>query len=507
MVKIGDVQTGGLSSNPSTKEPSMFSEDFFRFRVRWTELQLILDEVKQLQSKDWNVSNAVAAALASPRLSSLSPKEGAIRDLEALDKAVPVRSLEVLQQPIATIIFSRFTFDFQRVFKDTMTRSARDMSPERSQISLIVHNVLIKDLTPETTFPIVFDCTSNISFLDLCIRVRGPLDADLVKVDLFDLNLAHSKGKSERIALTTSEDYVWRLLDLTNRILAASGDFAGVALKLEEDKEHGGFIVKIEDSRKVHHLEDEKKYTPPRTNTLYDVDLARVSPFTLLLSFKRNPQASRYQKVRNTRGATLMNYFTQRLKFTIDRAELNFARYEDRTLKGPPDRLVETLGTVYISRMKFKLVTLLTASSLQDWRFLAARDDGDDEYVEGDILRATGNLAGKSAHIVFKRVASGLGSGVADITDALGNHIENSTGKIGARRVGAGVNSVVTGVGEGVGSTLSGGTMVFCHCLFDCELFSPSAQSAAALEKFFKEQGKELGTCSEEVSLCTWLLL
>jgi hypothetical protein len=155
-----------------------------------------------------------------------------------------------------------------------------------------------------------------------------------------------------------------------------------------------------------------------------------------------------------------MNYFTRRLKFTIDRAELNFARYEDRTLKGPPDRLMETLAAVYMSRMKFKLVTLLSAASLQDWKFLAARDTGDDAFLEGDILRATGNLAGKSAHLVFKRVASGLGTGVADLSNVIGNTIESSTGKIGARRVGAGVNSVVTGVGDGVGSTLIGGKNV-----------------------------------------------
>jgi hypothetical protein len=154
----------------------------------------------------------------------------------------------------------------------------------------------------------------------------------------------------------------------------------------------------------------------------------------------------------------MMNYFTRKLKFTIDRAELNFARYEDRSLKGPPDRLLESLSAVYLSRMKFKLVTLLTAASLQDWKYLAARGDGDDEYVEGDILRATGNLTGKASHMIFTRAGERIGDGVSEITRAFGNTIERTTDMIGVGRVGVGVNSVVTGVGDGVGATISGGT-------------------------------------------------
>jgi hypothetical protein len=451
VVKIGEVQTGALNSNAESQQPSFFSEDFFRFRVRWTELQLILNELQHAESSRWGVSKTFASRLLSPRTST-SPKTPVQGRRNFSD------ANEILQQPVAAIIFSRFTFDFQRVFKESVTKSVRDglLSPERTQISLIVHNVVIKDLTPDTPFPMVFDCSSNISFLDLCIRIRGPLNADLVKVDLFDLNLAHANGISERMTFTTSEDYVWRILDLANRILAASGDFAGVALKLEEDKEHGGFIVKIEDARKSAQ-QDELKYTPPKSDTLFDVTLAKVSPFTLLVSFRRNPQASRYQKLHAVKGATLTNYFTRKLKFTIDRAELKFARYEDRSLKGPPDRLLESLAAVYISRMKFKLVTLLSAASLQDWRFLAARDTGDDEFVEGDILRATGNLAGRSANAVFEKVSRGLGNGVSDFSHAVGKGIETTTGKVGAGRVGAGVNSVVSGVGDGVGDALIGG--------------------------------------------------
>ena len=60
-------------------------------------------------------------------------------------------------------------------------------------------------------------------------------------------------------------------------------------------------------------------YLPPRSDKLYDVKKLRVSPFVLLFSFKRQPQSSRYAVIRGVRGAKLTNYFTTRLKFTVDR--------------------------------------------------------------------------------------------------------------------------------------------------------------------------------------------
>lgn len=78
-------------------------------------------------------------------------------------------------------------------------------------------------------------------------------------------------------------------------------------------------------------------------------------------------------------------------------------------------------------------------------------------FVSGDVLRATGNLAGMGAGALLGTVGQGLGGGVTKATGALGDGIENVTGLVGARKVGAGINTVVSGVGDGVGSTLTGG--------------------------------------------------
>merc|ERR1712238_41910 len=368
------------------------------------------------------------------------------------------KKTKMVKQPIMAMIFSRFTVDFQRVFKDE-EKSRRNLSdtpsPQRSQISIIVHNVQIKDLTPNSHYPIVFDCTSDISVFDLCIRIRGPLSADLVKVDLFDLNLAHENGNSEKMTLTTSEDYLWRILDLVNRILAASGDVSGFTLKYE-DADLDGYVIKIEDSGKPRSQAYEKnQYTPPTADTLYDIALARVSPFTVVVSFRRSPEQSRYTKVNDAPGAAVTNYFTRKLKFTIDKAELNFTRYEDRSLKGPSDSLIETLSTVYVSRMKFKVVSLLSAASLQDWRYLAARDDGDDEYVEGDILRATGNLAGKSAGLVLTTFGHGVGDAVSGVGTGASKFFQGAGQGVG--HVFGGVSGGALQIGKGIGKGIATG--------------------------------------------------
>lgn len=476
VVKVGEVRFGSHVSS-AIKEKGLFDDDFCRFRIRWTELQVVLNEAGQKRNETWDMkaikdlqnsapavdTNMLPTAKVSSRTSTRN-----LFNKQDLQNQAEARKVQMMKQPVMAMIFSRFTVDFQRVFKDRENNrriSSDGASLQRSQISIIVHNIQIKDLTPNSHYPMVFDCNSDRSVFDLCIRLRGSLSADLLKVDLFDLNLAHQNGNSDKMALTTSEEYVWRILDLVNRILAASGEVSGFTLKYEND-ENDNYVLKIEDAGKSQiNLSGKNQYTAPSVDTLYDVALARVSPFTIVVSFRRSPELARYDKVQDAPGAALTNYFTRKLKFTIDKAELNFSRYENRTLKGPMDRLIEALSTEYVSRMKFKVVSLLSAASVQDWRFLAAREDGDDEYVEGDILRATGNLAGKSAGLVVKTVSNGVGGAVAGVSSFVGDGIENGTSKIGARRFGSGVSSVVHGMGHGVGDTVSGGKRMtnLCH--------------------------------------------
>jgi vacuolar protein sorting-associated protein 13A/C len=168
-----------------------------------------------------------------------------------------------------------------------------------------------------------------------------------------------------------------------------------------------------------------------------------------------------------------MNYFTRKLKFKVDRATLKFSKYETSNVKGPPDQLIQLLIAVYSQRMKYKVVSMLSAVSFDDWKNLAARDSGNDEFQDGDLLRVTGNLAGGTAGYFAKQVGGGIGTGIHTVTRVLGKEIEDATDKVGARAVGAGVNCVVTGLGAGVGDTVTGGKGS-CICSFSCMFYPES---------------------------------
>ena len=153
---------------------------------------------------------------------------------------------------VAQILLHRFTVDFQRIFKEDDSKGHGGMglpSSERAQFSVVVHNVRVTDCSPNTESSIVFDSMSDKSFFDLCVRTRGPLNADLIRVDLFDLNLAYGNGKAEKIIVNTGEDFVWRLLDIANRTMLATAELAGVDLDLKWDDKAGKFAVAVSDPR------------------------------------------------------------------------------------------------------------------------------------------------------------------------------------------------------------------------------------------------------------------
>lgn len=480
VVKLGGIKCGSLGApgEANSSPYDLLRDDFLRFRVKWSELQMTLNEARPLsegspaifESAFDRIQKASTPAksgrlmCASGDSSSKSETWVEARERYKLDQHRDRK--HDTDDAVCTILFDRFTVDWQRVFKDddlSQLRSAREALEanfERSQLAVVIHHVQIRDETADSPFPVVFDSISQqVEFLNLCIRFRGEINSDMVTtIDMLQLDLAHANGISEKIILNTSEDFVWKVLDLANRILVAAAEFAGVDIQLNWDDEHDGYVVAIREKTSSY-LEEETKYSPPTSDMIYHIKKTRVSPFTVVVSFKRNPQSSRYKLLRGFKGAYVMNYFTRRLKFKIQNAELCFARYEASDVKGPPDHIVELISTVYLSRMKTKVLTILTAASFQDWKFLASREGGEDAFKEGDILRATGNVAGSTADYLFQQAGKGLGSGVRNVASSLGGGIESATDAIGVRALGAGVNSVVSGVGDGVGSTISGGAL------------------------------------------------
>jgi len=439
VIKIGAVEFGGKErisddAQGHCENASLLADDFLRFRIRWTALKISLSDT-QLASE----TGVIPITKNDPKAMDRQKKS----DLVILE-----------------LILQRLTIDFQRIFKEGESSSRQLQTPERSQLSVVVHNMRVLDCISEHQHLVVFDGFTNQNLFDLCIRFHGPMNAELVKVKLLDINIAYSKQtKADTIVLNTSEDFIWRLLDVFNRIMNAVNDLVKFQIVLDWNDKQGQFEVSIIETSDDEYSEDgnEVMYHPPQRDRLFDIKAAQVSPIRLQFSFQRQPQASRYSKrAGSAPGAKLMNYFTQQLKFTIQNANLKFPGYITRNMKGPIDHMILPFTTFYISRIKAQLLALMTAVSLQDWKYLTNREDGDDEFVEGDILRLTGNMAGRSVGYIFNKVGQGIGDGVSTLTSTLGNEFEKTTELIGAGAVGVRVNNLVSGVGDGIGNTVKG---------------------------------------------------
>jgi len=311
----------------------------------------------------------------------------------------------------------------------------------------------LTDCDPNSPHPEIFGTNSPCDFIKFNMKLEGPLDADLIKVELIKLVLADSENNSAVISINTREEFVWRMMDVSHRVFAAIEDMTGILLTLDWDEESEEHIITVQTTGEI--TKETQIYSPPKSDTLFNIKKAQISPVNLNLTFLRAPQNSRYKKLTG-RGSAMLNYFTKRLKFKIEHANIKFDGYQVSNMKGPPDRLIEQVSAVYIHRVKMQLIMLMTAVSIQDWKSLASRKVGSDEYVEGDVLRITGNVLGNTAGYVLKQVTAGIGDGVVTITGALGGGFQSATETVGLGAIGYGVNSVVTGVGGGVSSAVKG---------------------------------------------------
>ena len=449
VIKLGEV--GEVENRkPETTMgflPKSFINDNLRFRVQAEEFAVTLNEAI-VENADGDGVGTLEHA--SKKGSPQKPKMAKEAHTGGISNSV----LQRTEVAVCTILLKHAVYDIQKLFKEQEERKDEQDSTakERCQMSLIVNDFKIKDETPKSRFPVVLDYNGTNKFLDVCFRTKGPMYAPTVKVDLFDVILAHS-SKSEKeghqIFFQTSEDFVWKLIDTAEVIRRASDEMLDASDKGYLDKAFAAHVPSFSKAVDV-------QLTPPQVAQIFDISKAKVSPFNLVVSFRRTPQAERYEKFVNSKGANLMRYFTQQLKFTIHDCSLHFARYEEKGLKGPQDRLIEILTAVYISRLKLKAVQILSAASFADWKSLSSREGGDDEFVDGDLLRVTGSLAGNSVAFAFNKVGRGMGKGVSMGFEAIGGGIENGAALLGAQDFGSAVNKTIAGVGGGIGGTLQG---------------------------------------------------
>ena len=184
-----------------------FVDDNMRLRVHAEQFAVTLNQAKAINGDSDGVG-ILEHAGGTPETSSLSKSPLPKHKNRSNTRHSNFPSAE---SPICTIILKNAVYDIQKLFKEKQELLGESDVPERCQLSFIVHDFKIMDETPNSPFPIVFGYTGENRFLDFCVRTKGPLYANTVKIDLYDLVLAHP-GKSEKsdgyFFFQTSEEFV-----------------------------------------------------------------------------------------------------------------------------------------------------------------------------------------------------------------------------------------------------------------------------------------------------------
>jgi vacuolar protein sorting-associated protein 13A/C len=155
VVKLGEVKFGESSSSLlSGVQKTMWERDLVRMRIRWSELNLTLCETRPVHTNEGTGSAKVLLGAVVDRIKH--PGTPKTQTEEANDKQGRTKD------PVCTISLTQFTVDWQRIFKEEPQekRSVNRhqlLSPERSQLSLIIHNFQVLDRTPNSPYPVVQD--------------------------------------------------------------------------------------------------------------------------------------------------------------------------------------------------------------------------------------------------------------------------------------------------------------------------------------------------------------
>ena len=217
VIKVGALKLSGgddSDADDEFKSEQLFTGDFFRFRARLAELQVTLNDTQQSEAMRGSIYDRNKATIESAF--DIKAPEG---------EETTITSVSVGESSVAQIVFERFTIDFQRIFKarpkdngghaDAAGSGGIDDADaiERSQLAVIMGSFQIKDSTSDARYPLIFDSSDpSASFLDLCIRLRGPFDQPLVHLECFDLNISCVGGKANTITIKTDEKFLWKIL-------------------------------------------------------------------------------------------------------------------------------------------------------------------------------------------------------------------------------------------------------------------------------------------------------
>lgn len=195
---------------------------------------------------------------------------------DSVDSAINDEFTDVIK-----LKFSGNLFDYQRIFKE---ETSTPKVIERSQVALIIDNIQATDCYKDSLFPVVLDSPFNKSLLNVLIRFRNEDQTDIMKVDLVDFNIGFKNGKRYKIIVGTSEEFMWKLLDVMNRISQAVSNMteglSEESLKDDYDIEYDEMSnedtgVSDEEIDIASIISEEAHYSPPKSDILFDIRIAR----------------------------------------------------------------------------------------------------------------------------------------------------------------------------------------------------------------------------------------
>mmetsp|Transcript_2476 Transcript_2476/g.5220 ORF Transcript_2476/g.5220 Transcript_2476/m.5220 type:complete len:2925 (-) Transcript_2476:1534-10308(-) len=164
VIKIGALNFRESENDNAMVVGGLFTHDFIRFRVRWSEMRVTLKDTEEANEKYEENRTAIRKYLEHHNVNStdLEKKLAEARH----DANIEVGKKRKSFPDVAQILLHRFTVDFQRIFKeeDPKVHGVGLPSSERAQFSVVVHNVRITDCSPNTESSIVFDSMSDKSF-------------------------------------------------------------------------------------------------------------------------------------------------------------------------------------------------------------------------------------------------------------------------------------------------------------------------------------------------------
>ena len=238
VIKVGDLKmTGDIIT--SNRKNDLLVNDFLRYRLRLDDFQITLCDTVGNNS------------------------HGEFTD-------------------VIHIVLSGNLFDYQRIFKKEEPSS--DII-ERSQVALIIDSIKAVDCYEGSLFPVVVDSPFSKSFLNILIRFRNDHRSDILKVDLIDFNIGFKSGTKYKIILGTSEEFVWKLLDVMNRISHAVAKMTedlvadnnvdykyinDLGVESDDDEDLNDDALEVD-----HIISEEGCYSPPQSDLLFDIKIAR----------------------------------------------------------------------------------------------------------------------------------------------------------------------------------------------------------------------------------------